>query len=89
MVSFFTTTVVLKCVFVYLFCQIMVNPFVYIVTVLSSTSHVEGEEIISSQDSCSASMFRSPPPPRVNRSVVSFAVCHLFLSNKLGSSKAY
>ncbi|XP_015888840.3 E3 ubiquitin-protein ligase DA2L isoform X1 [Ziziphus jujuba] len=35
--------------------------------VLSSTSHVEGEEIISSQDSCSASMFRSPPPPRVNR----------------------
>ncbi|KAH7519539.1 hypothetical protein FEM48_Zijuj08G0047800 [Ziziphus jujuba var. spinosa] len=35
--------------------------------VLSSTSHVEGEEIISSQDSCSASMFRSPPSPRVNR----------------------
>ncbi|KAF3439946.1 hypothetical protein FNV43_RR18224 [Rhamnella rubrinervis] len=35
--------------------------------VLSSTSHVEGEEIVSSQDSCAASMSRPHPPLRVNR----------------------
>jgi hypothetical protein len=35
--------------------------------VLSSTSHVEGEEIVSSQDLSAASMSRPHPPPRVNR----------------------
>ncbi|KAM1122675.1 hypothetical protein ACFX2I_004195 [Malus domestica] len=36
------------------------------VTVPSSTSP-EGEEIVSSQDSCAVSMFRQPPSPRVYR----------------------
>ncbi|ONI12180.1 hypothetical protein PRUPE_4G148900 [Prunus persica] len=39
----------------------------YSVTVPSSASPAEGEEIVSSQDSCAVSMFRQPPPPRVYR----------------------
>ncbi|CAL8150555.1 unnamed protein product [Prunus armeniaca] len=39
----------------------------YSVTVPSSASPAEGEEIVSSQDSCAASMLRQPPPSRVYR----------------------
>ncbi|KAB2636763.1 hypothetical protein D8674_027297 [Pyrus ussuriensis x Pyrus communis] len=37
------------------------------VTIRSSTSPEEGEEIVPSQDSCAVSMCTQPPPPRVYR----------------------
>lgn len=47
-----------------------------ILAVPSSASPAEGEEIVSSQDSCAVSMFRQPPPPRVYRyTVFSFSWC--------------